>query len=205
MHDQVDQATLITIGQARELLGVSRTTMARLVKEGRFTLYLNPLDRRQKLVDISEVRRLATPVLIPAGAGEPYPELFAPQPASSASAGPEVQVDAASATVMPFPAPVAPRQEPDEARAMRLLLTLVEAEQAVGESAFVLTSHGEIIHEGLAGGRMHADLKDVEQLLGEGYLRVLPGVRRRLESGAVGREFVLTNAVLETMRHLGGG
>lgn len=204
MHDQVDQATLITIGQARELLGVSRTTMARLVKEGRFTLYLNPLDRRQKLVDIAEVRRLATPVLVPAGAGDPYPELFAPLPASSVSAGPEAQADAA-ATVMPFPTPVVPRQEPDEARAMRLLLTLVEAEQAVGESAFVLTSHGEIIHEGLAGGRMHADLKDVEQLLGEGYLRVLPGVRRRLESGAVGREFVLTTAVLETMRHLGGG
>jgi hypothetical protein len=204
MHDQADQANLITIGQARDMLGVSRTTMARLVKEGRFTLYLNPLDRRQKLVDIAEVRRLATPVLIPAGTSDQYAGDFAPQSASSSAAMPERDAETPPATVTAFPAPMAPRREPDEARAMRLLLTLVEAEQAVGESAFVLTSHGEIIHDGLPGGRMSADLKDVEQLLSEGYVRVLPGVRRRLDSGAVGREFVLTNAVLETMRHLGG-
>lgn len=187
------------------MLGVSRTTMARLVKEGRFTLYQNPLDRRQKLVDAEEVRELATPVLIPAEHGVPPPGIGATAPQLLTDHAPGSQGEAAEATVTRFPVAVETSSEPDEERALRLLLILVEAEQAVGESAFVLTSHGEIIHGGLPGGRISANLKDVEQLLGDGYVRVLPGVRRRLESGAVGREFVLTSAVLETMRHLGGG
>lgn len=56
-----DVQKLITLGEARERLGVSKVTMARLVKEGRFTVYDNPLDRRQKLVDENEVKDAARP------------------------------------------------------------------------------------------------------------------------------------------------
>lgn len=56
-----DEPELITIGEARARLGVSKVTMARLVKEGRFTLYENALDRREKLVDAAEVAAVAKP------------------------------------------------------------------------------------------------------------------------------------------------
>jgi predicted DNA-binding protein (UPF0251 family) len=46
---------LIPLKQAREQLGISKVTMARLVKERRFKVYENPLDRRQKLVDPDEL------------------------------------------------------------------------------------------------------------------------------------------------------
>lgn len=36
---------LITRTQARERFGISKTTMARLVKEGRITIYENPIER----------------------------------------------------------------------------------------------------------------------------------------------------------------
>lgn len=52
---------LIPLRLARERLGVSKATMARLVKEGRFTIYDNPLDRRQKLVDERELERTVRP------------------------------------------------------------------------------------------------------------------------------------------------
>ncbi len=53
--------TLITVGEARQRLGVSNHTIARLVKEGELRTYPNPLDRRQKLVDAAEVERLRRP------------------------------------------------------------------------------------------------------------------------------------------------
>jgi|GEM_PF-1153815 len=46
---------LITVGAARERLGVSRPKMARLIREGLFPVYINPLDRREKLVRWAEV------------------------------------------------------------------------------------------------------------------------------------------------------
>ena len=52
---------LIPLRMARERLGVSKATMARLVKEGRFTIYDNPLDRRQKLVDEAELEATVRP------------------------------------------------------------------------------------------------------------------------------------------------
>ncbi|HET8632310.1 MAG TPA: hypothetical protein VFL91_33200 [Thermomicrobiales bacterium] len=52
---------LITLKEARERLGISRVTMTKLVKEGRFTLYENPLDRREKLVDAADVAAYARP------------------------------------------------------------------------------------------------------------------------------------------------
>jgi excisionase family DNA binding protein len=51
---------MITVKEARERLNISRVTMARLVKEGRFTIYDNPLDRREKLIpeaELAEVKR----------------------------------------------------------------------------------------------------------------------------------------------------
>ena len=56
-----DERQLITLGEARERLGVSKVTMARLVKEGRFTVYDNPLDRREKLVEEREVLEAVRP------------------------------------------------------------------------------------------------------------------------------------------------
>ena len=44
--------------------------MARLVREGRFTVYENPLDRRQKLVDADEVAEATRPRPIRRKAGE---------------------------------------------------------------------------------------------------------------------------------------
>lgn len=58
-----DGRTLITLAEARARLRISKVTMARLVKEGRFTIYDNPLDRRQKLVDEREVTEVARPRL----------------------------------------------------------------------------------------------------------------------------------------------
>jgi predicted site-specific integrase-resolvase len=60
----------ITLVEARQRLGVSRVTMTRLVKEGRFPLYENPLDRRQKLVDVDELEAARQPRRIESGATE---------------------------------------------------------------------------------------------------------------------------------------
>ncbi|MDP9372240.1 MAG: hypothetical protein M3Q65_07245 [Chloroflexota bacterium] len=56
-----NEPELITVSEARERLGVSRVTMARLLKEGRFTIYVNPLDRREKLIDVAELERARRP------------------------------------------------------------------------------------------------------------------------------------------------
>jgi hypothetical protein len=58
----VSERRLIPLKTARERLGVSKVTMARLVKEGRFTVYHNPLDRRQKLVDEAELDAAVRPI-----------------------------------------------------------------------------------------------------------------------------------------------
>ena len=55
---------LIPLSEAAKRLGVSKMTMARLVKEGRFAIYENPLDRRQKLVDEQEVANASKPRLL---------------------------------------------------------------------------------------------------------------------------------------------
>ena len=64
---------LIPLKEAAKRLGVSKVTMARLVREGRFAVYENPLDRRQKLVDAAEVEAATRPRLIgppPEGGGQ---------------------------------------------------------------------------------------------------------------------------------------
>jgi hypothetical protein len=52
---------LITLKQARERLGISKVTMTKLVRERGLTLYENPLDARQKLVDAAEIEALKQP------------------------------------------------------------------------------------------------------------------------------------------------
>ncbi len=52
---------LITLGEAQRRLATSKNTIARLVKEGRLTVFYNALDRRQKLVDAAEVEGLRRP------------------------------------------------------------------------------------------------------------------------------------------------
>ncbi len=52
---------LITLGEAQKRLGTSKNTIARLVKEGRLTVFYNALDRRQKLVDAAQVEGLRRP------------------------------------------------------------------------------------------------------------------------------------------------
>jgi hypothetical protein len=56
----MDKADLITLTVARSLLGVSRTKIWRLVREGTLMVYSNPLDKREKLVKRSQVEALLT-------------------------------------------------------------------------------------------------------------------------------------------------
>jgi excisionase family DNA binding protein len=49
---------LITLTEARRILGVSRMKVWRLVKDGTLTAISNPLDKRQKLVHRLEVEAL---------------------------------------------------------------------------------------------------------------------------------------------------
>lgn len=49
---------LITVTAARQLLGVSHTKMSRLIKEGVFRCFNNPLDGREKLLSKAEVLAL---------------------------------------------------------------------------------------------------------------------------------------------------
>ncbi len=58
----MSKRALITVGEARDRLGVSNHTVARLVREGKLTAYPNPLDKRQKLVDAAEVTALMPPL-----------------------------------------------------------------------------------------------------------------------------------------------
>ena len=53
---------LIPLMEAAKRLGISRMTMNRLVREGRFTVYSNPLDKRQRLLDATELRERVRPV-----------------------------------------------------------------------------------------------------------------------------------------------
>ena len=49
---------LITVTEARKLLGVSANKMAQLLREGAVRHFLHPLDKRKKLVSRAEVTAL---------------------------------------------------------------------------------------------------------------------------------------------------
>jgi excisionase family DNA binding protein len=55
------EGNLIPLKDAAEILGVSKMTMARLVKDGRLTIYRSPIDKRLKLVSREEVANVAKP------------------------------------------------------------------------------------------------------------------------------------------------
>ena len=52
---------LITATEAREILGVSRFKMSKLLGEGTLRYFPDPLDERKKLVSKSEVLALIAP------------------------------------------------------------------------------------------------------------------------------------------------
>jgi len=52
---------LVPLTEAAQRLGISRVTMSQLAKAGRFTVYENPRDRRQRLVDMVEVTKALAP------------------------------------------------------------------------------------------------------------------------------------------------
>lgn len=51
----------VTLGEAQERLGVSRFKVTQLVKEGKLTVFRSELDRREKLVKVSDLDRLMKP------------------------------------------------------------------------------------------------------------------------------------------------
>lgn len=52
---------LIPVAEARRLLGVSPAKMSQLLRDGVIRHFLNPLDRREKLVSKAEVIALIPP------------------------------------------------------------------------------------------------------------------------------------------------
>lgn len=56
---EVDMSTMMTVGQAADYLGVSRTKVWKLIGEGILSPVTNPLDKRQKLVPAEQIERLA--------------------------------------------------------------------------------------------------------------------------------------------------
>ncbi len=57
----MQERKLIPMQEAARRLRISRMTMSRLAKQNRFTVYENPLDRREKLVDAAEVEEAVRP------------------------------------------------------------------------------------------------------------------------------------------------
>jgi hypothetical protein len=58
MSESGDLSGYITVGEARELLGVSRPKMAQLLKDGVLVVRPDTLDKRVKWVRRDEVERL---------------------------------------------------------------------------------------------------------------------------------------------------
>lgn len=54
-----EESEFISVAEAREILGVSATRMAEMLREGELTAETNPLDRRGKLVKRADVEALA--------------------------------------------------------------------------------------------------------------------------------------------------
>jgi len=52
---------LVTLTQAQERLGVSRFKITQWVKEGKLPIFQSELDRREKLVRVSDLERLTRP------------------------------------------------------------------------------------------------------------------------------------------------
>ena len=173
----MEDRDLIPLKEAQEILGVSHTTMARLVREGRFTIYQNPLDRRQKLVHISEVRAAARPVPV---AQEHFEEEDGEE-APRQRTGP-----------IPIRQPRLPGDDQFKA-AFELLRLLNEAHRADTGAPFIHTQNGDVLHPAFHEGRITVPKARFDRLASEGLIRVLSGVYHR-RGADVGREFVITQA-----------
>jgi hypothetical protein len=171
----MEDRELIPLKEAQDILGVSHTTMARLVREGRFTIYQNPLDRRQKLVHISEVRAAARPVPVAQEHEEPAPE------------------DARQRTgPIPIRQPRLPEDDQFKA-AFELLRILHEAHRLNTGAPFIHTQAGDVIHPAFHEGRITVPKARFDRLVREGMIRILSGVYHR-RGADVGREFIITQA-----------
>lgn len=63
-HNRAPMSTptdLITVSEAQELLEVSHRKMAGLIKDASFTIYMNPLDKREKLISRAELEAFKQP------------------------------------------------------------------------------------------------------------------------------------------------
>ena len=61
---EVDElGELVTLRQARDLLGVSADTITAMVKDGRLTTYIRPADRRRKFVKREQIDEIMRPRL----------------------------------------------------------------------------------------------------------------------------------------------
>ncbi|CAN5697982.1 hypothetical protein BH23CHL2_BH23CHL2_09740 [soil metagenome] len=173
----MEDRDLIPLKEAQDILGVSHTTMARLVREGRFTIYQNPLDRRQKLVHIAEVRAAARPV-----------------PVAQDRSGDEEHEDSPRQRTGPIPIRQPRLPGDDQFRAaFELLRLLNEAHRTDTGAPFIHTQNGDVLHPAFHEGRITVPKVRFDRLVSEGLIRVLSGVYHR-RGPDVGREFVITQA-----------
>lgn len=59
-----ESRVLLSISDVEERLGVSRTKLWRMIRDGELKVFSNPRDRRQKLLDLDEVRQVLEPTEI---------------------------------------------------------------------------------------------------------------------------------------------
>ncbi len=57
----MDRRRRIGLMEAAERLGVSPMTVRRLVREGTLQVHANPLDKRQRLIAVADLERVARP------------------------------------------------------------------------------------------------------------------------------------------------
>ncbi len=171
----MEERDLIPLKEAQDILGVSHTTMARLVREGRFTIYQNPLDRRQKLVHISEIRAAARPIPVAREHGE-------------------IEIEDPRQRTGPIPIRQPRLPEDDQFKAaFELLRILYEANRTNTGAHFIYTQTGDVLHPSFHEGRITVPKARFDRLVSEGLVRVLSGVYHR-RGPDVGREFVITQS-----------
>lgn len=64
------QDEFVTIGEAAEALGVTRTTIWRRIKRGGLDVFQSQMDQRERLVRRSDIEALKRPIAIDSGKAE---------------------------------------------------------------------------------------------------------------------------------------
>lgn len=62
--EQRQEPELIPMSEAAKRLNISRVTLSKRVREGQFTVYANPQDQREKLLDAAEIADAARPKIV---------------------------------------------------------------------------------------------------------------------------------------------